>query len=355
MCKFADNTPVVGLLSRRCPVECSCGILFFFLKIMKKVQFIRGNIDKWREAEEIVDNARAQSPDILAGVYAELTSDLAFSRSHYPGSRITIYLNNLASALHNEIYRNKREKWSRIITFWTQEIPDVMWEARRLLLASFVIFMASVLIGVVSTLGDSGFPRVILGDYYVDMTIDNIKNGTPMAVYDSHAETSMFLGITINNIKVSFLTFVSGILTSVMPAFMLLQNGVMMGAFETFFFQHGLLGEALLATMLHGTIELSSIVVAGAAGLAIGNGWLFPGTYSRIVSFRRGAKRGLKIVVGTMPLFVAAGFIESFVTRHTDIGDGIRLMIILLSALFVVGYFVVLPMRRHKSRQLKKA
>lgn len=315
---------------------------------MKEVQFIRRNIDRWRETEEVVDNAAAQSPDVLADAYVELTSDLAFSRSHYPNSRITIYLNNLASALHNEIYRNKRENWSRVITFWTREVPDVMWEARRLLLASFLIFMVSVLIGVVSTLGDSEFPRVILGDYYVDMTLDNIKKGTPMAVYDGDAETSMFLGITINNIRVSFYAFVSGVLTSFMPAFLLLQNGIMFGSFETFFYQHGLLGESLLAVMLHGTLELSSIVVAGAAGLAIGNGWLFPGTYSRIVSFRRGAKRGLKIVVGTVPLFVLAGFIESFVTRHTDIGDIFRLTVIALSALFVIGYFVVLPYLRNR-------
>ncbi len=318
---------------------------------MKEVQFIRRNIDRWRETEEVVDNAAAQSPDVLADAYVELTSDLAFSRSHYPNLRITIYLNNLASALHNEIYRNKREKWSRVITFWTREVPDVMWEARRLLLASFLIFMVSVLIGVVSTLGDSEFPRVILGDYYVDMTLDNIKKGTPMAVYDGDAETSMFLGITINNIRVSFYAFVSGVLTSFMPAFLLLQNGIMFGSFETFFYQHGLLGESLLAVMLHGTLELSSIVVAGAAGLAIGNGWLVPGTYSRIVSFRRGAKRGLKIVVGTVPLFVLAGFIESFVTRHTDIGDIFRLTVIALSALFVIGYFVVLPyLRNHKPK-----
>lgn len=315
---------------------------------MKEVQFIRRNIDRWREVEDVVDNAATQSPDVLADAYMELTSDLAFARSHYPNSRITIYLNNLASALHNEIYRNKREKWSRIVTFWTREVPDVMWEARRLLLASFLIFMVSVLIGAVSTLGDGEFPRVILGDYYVDMTLDNIKKGEPMAVYDSDAESTMFLGITINNIQVSFYAFVSGVLTSFMTAFMLLQNGIMFGAFETFFYQHGLLGESLLAVMLHGTLELSSIIVSGAAGLAIGNGWLFPGTYSRIVSFRRGAKRGLKIVVGTVPLFIFAGFIEGFVTRHTGMGDVFRLAIIAASALFVVGYFVVLPyMRNH--------
>ena len=70
----------------------------------------------------------------------DLTADLAFAQTHFPTSRITIYLNNLVSALHNEIYRNKREKWTRIITFWTQEVARTMHDARRELLTSFLIF-----------------------------------------------------------------------------------------------------------------------------------------------------------------------------------------------------------------------
>ena len=314
---------------------------------MKEVQFIRRNIERWKDTESVVETAGRQSPDKLADVYIELTGDLAFAQTHYPNSRITVYLNNLASALHNEIYRNKREKWSRVLTFWTQEVPDVMWIERRLLLASFVIFMVSVLIGVVSTLGDETFPRLILGGDYMDMTVENIRNGTPMAVYDSDNESSMFLGITINNVLVSFNIFVSGIFTSFCPGLLLMQNGIMVGTFTTFFHQQNMLGEALLAILLHGTLELSSIVVAGAAGLAMGNGWLFPGTYGRLTSFRMGARRGLKIIIGTVPLFVIAGFIEGFVTRHTEIPDAVRLSFILMSAVFVIFYFVVLPYKRN--------
>lgn len=314
---------------------------------MKEVQFIRRNIERWKDTESVVETAGRQSPDKLADVYIELTGDLAFAQTHYPNSRITVYLNNLASALHNEIYRNKREKWSRILTFWTQEVPDVMWIERRLLLASFVIFMVSVLIGVVSTLGDETFPRLILGGDYMDMTVENIRNGTPMAVYDSDNESSMFLGITINNVLVSFNIFVSGIFTSFCPGLLLMQNGIMVGTFTTFFHQQNMLGEALLAILLHGTLELSSIVVAGAAGLAMGNGWLFPGTYGRLTSFRMGARRGLKIIIGTVPLFIIAGFIEGFVTRHTEIPDAVRLSFILMSAVFVIFYFVVLPYKRN--------
>lgn len=322
---------------------------------MKEILFIRNNIDKWRSVEELIDNVNFEMPDRLAEAYIDLTADLAFAQTHYPHSRITIYLNNLSSSLHNELYRNKREKWSRALTFWTQEVPDVMWKERRLLLISFLIFMVSVLIGVLSTLGDASFPRLILGDGYMDMTLENIAKGKPMGVYGSEEESVMFLGITLNNIMVSFNIFVSGVLTSFMPGYQLFQNGIMVGCFDTFFYQHGLLGESLLATMLHGTLELSAIVVAGAAGLAMGNGWLFPGTYSRIVSFQRGAKRGMKIVVGTVPLFVLAGFIESFITRHTEINDFVRLTVILLSLCFVIFYFIYLPYKRnhykHASRK----
>ena len=226
----------------------------------------------------------------------------------------------------------------------------MMYEERKLLLVSFIIFLVSVFIGILSQCLDESFCRIILGDYYVDKTIENIAQGKPMAVYDGGNEMEMFLGITLNNIRVSFMEFVSGIFTSIATGLMIFENSVMLGCFETFFAQHGLLYESFLAVFLHGTLEISALIIAGAAGLAIGNGWLFPGTYARMVSFRRGAKRGVKIIVGTIPIFVMAGFIEGFVTRHTEIPNVIRLLVILLSLAFVIGYFIVLPRIRHRQQ-----
>lgn len=314
---------------------------------MKEVTFIRRNLEKWKKTEKVVEQAGKLSPDRLADAYTEITADLAFSQTHFPYSRITIYLNNLASALHNEIYRSKREKWSRILTFWSVEVPLTMHDARRELLTSFLIFIISAGIGIVSTINDPEFVRLILGNGYVDMTLDNIARGEPMAVYNGGSETAMFLGITFNNIMVSFYCFAMGVLTSFGTGYVLFSNGVMVGAFQTFFAQQGLLGESMLAIWLHGTLEISAIIVAGAAGLAIGNGWLFPGTYSRMESFRRGAKRGLKVVVGTVPIFIFAGFIEGFLTRHTEYPGLLRLGIILLSLTFVLFYYIYLPNKRY--------
>lgn len=318
---------------------------------MKEVTFIRQNIEKWRDVELMVENSVETAPDVQADAYIDLTSDLAYAQTHFPQSRITLYLNNLASALHNQIYRNKRESISRLVTFWTQEIPQTIWEARHALMASFIIFVISVTIGLVSQLGDDSFARLILGDQYVDMTLDNIAKGEPMAVYDSGAETEMFLGITWNNVKVSFMVFVMGVFTSLGTGFLLFQNGVMVGSFQTFFFQQGLGFESMLAIWLHGTLEIWAIIVSGAAGITLGNGWLMPGTYGRLTSFMMAARRGLKIIVGTVPVFVMAGFIEGFATRHTEWPTWLRLTIIGASALFIGYYYLYLPYLRNHARQ----
>jgi len=310
---------------------------------MKEVFFIRQNIEKWKSMEKIADNVSAHNPAELADVYTELTTDLSFSRAHYPKSRITIYLNNLASALHNQLYKSKKEKYSRIITFWTQEIPEVMAHSQKELLYSFLVFTICTLIGVISALNDDSFVRLILGNGYVDMTLRNIENGDPMGVYSSMDELEMFIYIVFNNIFVSFRTFVFGICTGFGTGIVLLYNGIMIGAFQTFFFQHNAGLESMLAIWLHGTFEISAVIVAGAAGFALGNGWLFPGTYSRGYAFRQGAKRGLKIIIGLTPVFLIAGFIESFLTRHTEYPTFIRLSIILFSFLSVVYYYIVLP------------
>ena len=120
----------------------------------------------------------------------------------------------------------------------------------------------------------------------------------------------------------------------------------MIGAFQMFFFQHDLLWESMLAIWLHGTLEIWSIIVAGAAGLALGNGWLFPEHIQDWNRSKRGAKRGVKIVVGTIPIFIMAGFIESFITRHTELPNILRLSLILISLAFIIFYYIYLPNKK---------
>ncbi|MDQ3100381.1 MAG: stage II sporulation protein M, partial [Bacteroidota bacterium] len=250
----------------------------------------------------------------------------------------------LATRLHHHIYRNERTPKGRFISFWRTEVPLSLAATRTQLLVSFIIFMSAMAIGALSARHDETFVRLILGDGYVDMTLDNIRNGEPMAVYGGHDESSMFLGITFNNIRVALLCFAAGLFASFGTALLLLYNGILVGAFQYFFHQHGVLKESLITVWMHGTLEISAIVIAGSAGLALGHGFLFPGTYTRADSFRHHAKLGLKVVIGLVPIFILAGFIESFLTRHSlTMHPAIAVSIIGISLLFVIYYFIILP------------
>ena len=279
----------------------------------------------------------------LAESYQQLTADLSYAQTNYPDSRITVFLNDLALAYHVRLYRRRPSTSARFLNFWKQEIPLALYQSRRDLLISVCVFVIGILIGIVSQLGDTDFCRIILGDEYVNMTLDNIRRGTPMAVYDGGGQSEMFLSITLNNILVALRCFAYGVLTLFGTGYMLLYNAVMLGSFTTFFAQHDLLWESSLAVWLHGTLEISAIVVAGGGGVALGTGWLFPGTLSRMEAFKQGAYRGLKVVCATLPMFVVAGFIEGFFTRMTWWPDALRLATIIVSAIIVVLYIIVYP------------
>jgi uncharacterized membrane protein SpoIIM required for sporulation len=315
---------------------------------MHESAFIQQNRGRWETFDEALAGTRTVEPDEMADLFVQVTDDLSYARTHFPESRTAGYLNALAGRVHLEIYRNKREERSRIITFWTTELPALMYRVRRPLLNAFIIFLIAGVIGAVSAANDETFVRLILGDAYVNMTLQNIEEGKPLGVYENMTEMNMFLAITFNNIRVSFFVFVAGLLFSVGTGYFLFSNGLMVGAFLMLFSQKNLLGHSLAVIFLHGTVELSSIVIAGAAGFVLGNSFLFPGTYSRLASFRMGALKGTKIVVGLIPFFVLAGFIESFITRYEYMPLTVKLVIIGLSAALMIFYFLLYPAQLHR-------
>ena len=323
---------------------------------MREAAFVKQNKDKWLRFENVmVGNQSDLSPDELSALYLEVTDHLSYSRTFYPESKTTSYLNYLASQSHQKIYKNKRESSNRFISFFTDEFPKLMFGYQRHLLLSFLTFLLFAIIGAYSAATDGAYVRSILGDGYVNMTLKNIADNDPMRVYKEMNETEMFLGITINNIKVALMAFIYGILFCIGSLFIMMKNGVMLGSFQYFFYDKGVLWESVRTIWIHGTIEISVIIIAGAAGLVLGSGILFPGTYTRLASFKRSMKDGLKIVVSTIPFFIIAGFLEGFVTRHTEMPDWLAILIISISLLLILFYYVLYPhIVNKKQRQLKK-
>ncbi len=312
---------------------------------MRETTFLKQNEKKWKEFEQIVHAPkRTVAPDEIAELFIQVTDDLSYARTHFPNSKSVGYLNGLAAQVHMSILKNKRTKQAGISHFVMYELPLILALNRSKLYLAFLIFAVMVTIGAISTYADEGFTRLILSDEYVDMTIRNMERGEPLAVYGGDGEISSFLGITVNNVRVSFIAFVGGLFLGLGPLYMLFTNGIMVGSFFAFLFKYGFGKEAMLTVMIHGTLELSAIVIAGMAGFCLGHSILFPRTYSRMESLRRGAMDGLKIVLGLVPVFVLAGFLEGFVTRHTDMPVLVSLAIIIGSLGFIVYYFVIYPL-----------
>lgn len=312
---------------------------------MREALFLKQNTEKWKLYEnEIKLHINA---DKLADRFIGLTDDLAYSKTFYPDSNTTKYLNGLTALVHQKIYKNKREKSLRILSFWQFELPYLFRFYQRQFAYSLIFFLVFCFIGAISAKYDENFLRLILGDSYVNMTDENIRKGDAFGVYKSAGQVSMFLSIAFNNIRVAFATYAMGAFFSVGAVWLLFQNGLMLGSFEYYFFSKNLGFKSITVIFIHGTLEIWAIVIAGAAGLILGNSILFPGTYSRSVSMLKGGRDGLKIVFGLVPVFLIAAFLESFVTRYDKMPLAISLSILGGSLLIITWYFILYPVRLH--------
>jgi uncharacterized membrane protein SpoIIM required for sporulation len=318
---------------------------------MNEIRFLHRNKAKWEEFEQLVNMGYGANPDRVSDLYIHLTDDLAYARTYYPNSNTTAYLNRITQQAHRIIYQNQPMKRGRIAAFWRYEFPLLVYSARKEVLVSFLIFFIASLIGFISNRYDPGFVRIIMGDSYVNMTLANIEKGDPLAIYKSMNQVQMFLGISINNIYISFLAFIFGIFSAFGTGYILLKNGIMLGTFQGFIVQKGLLLDSVSTIWIHGTFEIFAVIVAGAAGIVMGNSIVFPGSFSRLQSFRKGAMKGVRMVAGLIPVFIVAASLEGFVTRYTHAPYLLKFSIIGLSLFTITLYFFIYPRKLNLNKQ----
>lgn len=310
---------------------------------MKETAFIDQNKDKWQRFQKISEN-NSGNPEEIADLYADITSDLSYAQTFYDKRTVRIYLNQLAQSVHNLVHKQRKDSWTKLFSIWKVSLPLEVYRSRKNLLFALSIFLLWAFVGVISSIYIPNFVRYVLGDGYVEMTIENIQKGDPLGVYHSSTQISMFLEITLNNIRVAFLTFIFGFFFTIGTHIFIFNNAVMLGAFQGFFYTKGLLLTSFLGIWIHGAFEISAIVIAGGAGITLGNGFLFPGSYTRLQSLQFAARRGLKIMIALIPFLIVAGFLESFVTHQYQVlPEWSKWSIILLSFSIILFYFVIYP------------
>ena len=296
----------------------------------------------------------SNDPDQMAADFTQLVDDLAYAKTFYPSGKVTNYINSQASRIYLDIYKNRKEESNRLVTFWKYDLPLTIRKHHKVVLFSFIFFFIFFGIGYFVSAQNDDMARSIFGDTYVDHTQENIANGNPFGIYEHGNPFLSWLNLMIHNIRVSFLMFVSGIFAGIPCLYIAIKNSIMIGVFDQFFAARGLGIDFWLVVFVHGTLEITGLIIATAAGLVLGKSFLFPGTIKRIDAFKQGAKDGVKIMIGLIPVFALAAFFEGFITRlYNDISI-LTTGIFALSVLFVIWYFIIYPIRLGRKLLLNK-
>ncbi|HEX4956683.1 MAG: stage II sporulation protein M [Chitinophagaceae bacterium] len=316
---------------------------------MREALFIKKNADKWTEYQHL----QTEDPDQVADRFITLLDDLSYSKTFYPHSKVTRWINSLALGIYQNIYQNKKQRFSRIFTFWQYELPLLFRKYHRLLLYTFIFFLVVCGMSVFSSMKDDEFVEGVLGRRYVAMTEENIEKGDPFGVYRDESRFNMFVRIAFNNIRVGFYMVISGILFGIGTLMIFFQNCIMLGSFQYMFFAKGLGWESVLVIWIHGTLEISGMILEACAGFMIAKSFMFPGTYTRWVSFKRGVKDAVKLCVSLVPITLTAAFLESYITylssntfdktNNFSLSPAVSISILAVSFVFIIWYFVIYP------------
>ncbi|MGB1038093.1 MAG: stage II sporulation protein M [Bacteroidia bacterium] len=320
---------------------------------MREVSFIKQNKDNWREFENYLYRGKHVSPSRLSELFTQLNNDLAFAQAYYPKSKVNVYLNSLTSNAYLKMVK-PRTSYGSVLEFWRTDVPRVAYKHRKYIYFTFSLFVILMGIGVISSLYDDTFVRSVLGDHYVDSTMENIGNGDPAAVYTnatSMGDIGSFLGITINNIRVGFLMYICGFTMGIGTLKILFSNSIMLGSFLTMFHNANVLGESMTAIWIHGAMEIFGMVIEAAAGFLLGLGWLFPGSLSRKDAFIVTGKESLMLMLSTIPFTIAAGLLEGFVTQlYNDMPQWMALAIIFITLGVISYYYLYYPIKLYGKR-----
>jgi len=313
---------------------------------MREVAFIKQNKEKWLEFEEVLSNNQNKSSDEIASLHIKIMNDLVYAQTYYPKSKVTKYLNKLAKGSFDKVYDSKRRDKNPFYYFFLEKVPLLCYKYRKYLYLSFAFFFLCFFIGLVSTFNDDTFARYILGNHYVDQTLENIESGDAMAIYKSGSNWGSFIGIYNNNQRVGLNMFLSGLFLGLGTGYYVIVNGIMVAVFQSFFYQHNTFWDSIQGIWIHGTYEIFAMIIEAGAGYIIGGSILFPGSLKRFESFKIGFKDAFYIFISTIPFTIIAAFLEGYITRYSNMMPSFVCYSIILFCLITISYYyLILPYR----------
>jgi len=246
----------------------------------------------------------------LGLLYRQAAADLSTVRSDRTSRTLEQYLNRLVGRAHNLVYSGKRISAMSLWNFLAHGYPRLLRRLSAYVYLATGVTILSAILGVLITLVRPDFGALFMGPAMMD-SVNQHKMWTEQILVAKAPFSSL---IMTNNIGVCFVTFAGGITAGLWTLYALFQNGLMLGVIAVVCAQHGLSLSLWSFIAAHGALELPSIMLAGAAGLRLAAGILFPGLLRRREAIAVAGAEAVQLVAGTIPLLIIAGTLEAFLS-----------------------------------------
>jgi uncharacterized membrane protein SpoIIM required for sporulation len=281
-------------------------------------QFVSDRSPTWIELDQMVRDAGSRPSRLGAdGVrrfgesYRATAADLALARRRFPGDPVVARLEGLVQRSRQGVYNSPTSR-TGVWDFFANGYWRRIRERKGLLAISFLCLALPTLLGGYWAWRDPGPASGLVPARYQSVTEPRTPGQSLGLTVDQ--ESAMASQIFTNNIGVTFMAFAGGLLFGLGTLYVLLQNGVMLGVVAGLAIGAGNGQSFFELVTAHGVLELSCIVVAGAAGLRLGWSVIDPGNRTRGEAVRQEARAAIEIILGTMPWLVLAGLVEGFLT-----------------------------------------
>ena len=280
--------------------------------------FVAARQGGWWRLQELTERARRitrvapEELDEMVHLYQRAGADLATARVEYTAdSMLVSRLTLLVSDAHGVLYGQRDTEVSRnLLQFATVAFPAAVYALRRYIAVAALLTLLpwavfQIWLAVSPTAFDVAAPDATAQEY-IDQDFEDYYSNQP----SQNFATQVFL----NNVRVGFLAFASGALLCVFAVALLVWNGANIGVAGGLFTHVGQWDKFWGLILPHGMLEISAVIVAGAAGLRIGWSIIDPGDRPRFHAFVDEARRSAGVLVGLIAAFMLAAIVEGFVT-----------------------------------------
>lgn len=308
---------------------------------MELTSFLKKHAPTWTELERLMDRLSRRNPNIDAetierftSLHKQASSHLAYLYTHAPNHEASVHLNKLVARSHNLLYRDQWSSTESLRSFFRSGFVRMLAARSRFILAAALLMLIGFFSGFIAVWIDpQHLPAIVPPEYAgVDPSrVTEDRGNLPSATISA--------AIMSNNIRVAILAFAAGITLGIGTLYILVYNGILIGALAALFHRAGEAYAFWAYILPHGVIELTAIFIAGGAGLYMGYVIMVPGPFSRKFRFITSAKESVQLLLGTVPLFIVAGIIEGYITPtqlSLEAKYGVALLTLALLAVYIL-------------------